>query len=174
MLATMGLPRSPRRVFLLAGLAFFIMFTLTARFSAYDGLFHYNIIPCSNLGFSTVSSSSHPPNSTSPGRAHLGLGLPDDEDRSPSAAEWSRISLSSSKESDTVSSKVTNVTEYLQQILRWPRPTYKGHWPPYADYVDKDYDPNRWEQFPMDEGFYNGNGIDAAHMQESLSTWSQV
>jgi hypothetical protein len=38
--------------------------------------------------------------------------------------------------------------EYMKDILDWERPKHKnGHWPPYEDFVLKDYDPNRWEAF---------------------------
>lgn len=38
--------------------------------------------------------------------------------------------------------------EYMKDILDWERPKHKnGHWPPYEDFVHKDYDPNRWEAF---------------------------
>jgi hypothetical protein len=43
----------------------------------------------------------------------------------------------------------TNIKEYMQSMLKWDRPTWDGHWPPFQDYVDKQYDPNRWEQFDM-------------------------
>lgn len=43
----------------------------------------------------------------------------------------------------------TNMKEYLKKMLKWPRPSWDGHWPPFQDYVDKAYDPNRWEQFDM-------------------------
>lgn len=38
--------------------------------------------------------------------------------------------------------------EYLREMLKWPRPQH-GHWPPFGDYVDKEYDPNRWEEFSL-------------------------
>jgi hypothetical protein len=43
----------------------------------------------------------------------------------------------------------TNMKEYMKSMLKWNRPSWDGHWPPFADYVDKEYDPNRWEQFDM-------------------------
>lgn len=46
-------------------------------------------------------------------------------------------------------SRPKNMKDRLQSILRWNRPTWEGHWPPFRDYVDKAYDPNRWEQFDM-------------------------
>jgi hypothetical protein len=43
----------------------------------------------------------------------------------------------------------TNWKEYMTKMLDWPRPSWSGHWPPFGDYVDKKYDPNRWEQFDL-------------------------
>ncbi|KAF1967262.1 hypothetical protein BU23DRAFT_484070 [Bimuria novae-zelandiae CBS 107.79] len=43
---------------------------------------------------------------------------------------------------------------YLEDMLDWNRPSWQGHWPPFADYEDKEYDPNRWEEFDYDERFY--------------------
>lgn len=42
-----------------------------------------------------------------------------------------------------------NMKAYMQRMLKWSRPTWNGHWPPFQDYVDKAYDPNRWEQFHL-------------------------
>lgn len=42
-----------------------------------------------------------------------------------------------------------NMKAYMQKMLKWARPTWDGHWPPFADYVDREYDPNRWEEFKM-------------------------
>jgi hypothetical protein len=36
---------------------------------------------------------------------------------------------------------------YVQAMMTWERPTWTGWWPPFADYIDKAYDPNRWEAF---------------------------
>jgi hypothetical protein len=46
-------------------------------------------------------------------------------------------------------SRPTNVKEYMKSMLKWSRPSWDGHWPPFQDYVDKAYDPNRWEKFNM-------------------------
>jgi hypothetical protein len=43
----------------------------------------------------------------------------------------------------------TNMKEYVKKMLKWPRPSWDGHWPPFQDYVNKAYDPNRWEHFDM-------------------------
>jgi hypothetical protein len=40
--------------------------------------------------------------------------------------------------------------EYMKDILNWRRPQDKdSHWPYYRDYKNRDYDPNRWEGFPL-------------------------
>lgn len=43
----------------------------------------------------------------------------------------------------------SSLKAYMRKMLKWDRPTWDGHWPPFADYVDKMYDPNRWERFKM-------------------------
>ncbi|RYN36849.1 hypothetical protein AA0112_g4524 [Alternaria arborescens] len=53
--------------------------------------------------------------------------------------------------------KPTNWTEYITKMLDWPRPSWNGHWPPFNDYVDKKYDPNRWEQFDLDYRIYESS-----------------
>jgi hypothetical protein len=50
---------------------------------------------------------------------------------------------------DLNQTRVTDWKKYMEGMLKWPRPNWDGHWPPFEDYVDKQYDPNRWEQFPM-------------------------
>ncbi|KAI9829675.1 MAG: hypothetical protein M1819_006046 [Sarea resinae] len=57
--------------------------------------------------------------------------------------------------------------EYLQEILKWDPPKNPDHWPPYDAYKDKDYDPNRWEGFSMNNGYYE-NGT--AHLTNSNSS----
>lgn len=42
-----------------------------------------------------------------------------------------------------------DMSAYMGRMLKWARPTWGGHWPPFRDYLDKAYDPNRWEQFEM-------------------------
>lgn len=36
---------------------------------------------------------------------------------------------------------------YMREMLDWNRPDYSDHWPPFDDYLDQGYDPNRWEEF---------------------------
>ncbi|KAH7134982.1 hypothetical protein B0J11DRAFT_148814 [Dendryphion nanum] len=52
--------------------------------------------------------------------------------------------------------KGNELKSYVKSLLRsWGRPTWDGHWPPFADYADKEYDPNRWEKFAIDYRPYN-------------------
>ncbi|KAH9882342.1 hypothetical protein J1614_000578 [Plenodomus biglobosus] len=51
----------------------------------------------------------------------------------------------------------SNLKEYVKEMLNWERPNWSGHWPPFSDYVNKAYDPNRWEQFPMDDRIYEAS-----------------
>ncbi|KAH8731961.1 hypothetical protein GQ44DRAFT_735653 [Phaeosphaeriaceae sp. PMI808] len=55
----------------------------------------------------------------------------------------------------TETARPVNLKEYMKSMLEWPRPTWEGHWPPFRDYVDKAYDPNRWEYFKMDYRVYD-------------------
>ncbi|KAF2727840.1 hypothetical protein EJ04DRAFT_593844 [Polyplosphaeria fusca] len=44
---------------------------------------------------------------------------------------------------------------YMKAMLQWPRPNWNGHWPPFGDYKNMEYDPNRWENFDLDYRAYN-------------------
>ncbi|KAL5401368.1 hypothetical protein PMIN06_011844 [Paraphaeosphaeria minitans] len=44
--------------------------------------------------------------------------------------------------------------KYMEGMLDWNRPSWVGHWPPFEDYIGRDYDPNRWEEFELDNRFY--------------------
>ena len=54
-------------------------------------------------------------------------------------------------------SRPTNIKEHMQSLLKWDRPNWGGHWPPFDVYIDKGYDPNRWEQFDMDYRAYESS-----------------
>ncbi|KAF2754002.1 hypothetical protein EJ05DRAFT_162245 [Pseudovirgaria hyperparasitica] len=57
--------------------------------------------------------------------------------------------------------RVQDPKAYIQQILNWNRPQPDpSHWPPYELYNDRDYDPNRWEQFEEDQDYYKDNGVE--------------
>ncbi|KAI5367246.1 hypothetical protein Slin15195_G023740 [Septoria linicola] len=52
----------------------------------------------------------------------------------------------------------------VQHLIKpWSAPKHGrgNHWPPYDDYKDKDYDPNKWEQFEWETGYYAENGVRA-------------
>jgi hypothetical protein len=59
------------------------------------------------------------------------------------------VTKASGAETSVPFARPTNVKEYMKSMLKWGRPSWDGHWPPFADYIDKAYDPNRWEQFDM-------------------------
>ncbi|KAF2084608.1 hypothetical protein K490DRAFT_48677, partial [Saccharata proteae CBS 121410] len=49
----------------------------------------------------------------------------------------------------------SNIRMYLDKMLQWARPEPdQSHWPAYQDYIGRDYDPNRWEAFPAERGYY--------------------
>lgn len=59
-----------------------------------------------------------------------GFGSPGSDDESPTSSPRSRVSLD------------------LQETLQWNPPVeVKDHYPPYDAYQNRDYDPNRWEDF---------------------------
>ena len=57
----------------------------------------------------------------------------------------------------------SNMKEYMKKMLKWSRPSWDGHWPPFQEYVNKAYDPNRWEAFDM------WVMIDHCHVQGKLT-----
>ncbi|KAF2269462.1 hypothetical protein CC78DRAFT_575024 [Lojkania enalia] len=48
-----------------------------------------------------------------------------------------------------------DMKKYMKEMLNWNRPSWLGHWPPFADYQEKEYDPNRWEKFDLDYRIYD-------------------
>lgn len=62
----------------------------------------------------------------------------------------------------------SNMREYMRKMLKWPRPSWDGHWPPFGDYINKAYDPNRWEQFDM-YVFATGCGVHDTNYRQGLS-----
>ena len=50
-------------------------------------------------------------------------------------------------EEDRNRTRISDWTSYVKGMLKWPRPSWEGHWPPFSDYIGKEYDPNRWEYF---------------------------
>ncbi|KAK3080822.1 hypothetical protein LTS18_012819 [Coniosporium uncinatum] len=60
----------------------------------------------------------------------------------------------------TVAAQSTNLREYMVNILKWQRSTgVRGHSPAYEEFAGKYYDPNRWEGFQHEVGYYLKNGI---------------
>lgn len=67
-------------------------------------------------------------------------------------AEYAIVDFSASHESKQAAIKK------LKQS--WTPPSESPqHWPPYGNYDDQDYDPNRWEGFEWDNDFYFNNGV---------------
>jgi hypothetical protein len=73
-----------------------------------------------------------------------------DPDAEPSIFPWLTVKGKSKSLVDGVkedSEPVENWGEYMNKMLDWDRPMLGNHWPPYWDYVGRNYDPNRWEGF---------------------------
>lgn len=58
----------------------------------------------------------------------------------------------------------------IQELIQpWrPENPQGGHWPPYEDYINSDYNPNRWEGFDFDNDFYVQNGIDGLKEEKDV------
>ena len=58
----------------------------------------------------------------------------------------------------------------IQELIRpWrPETPQPEHWPPYDQYINSDYNPNRWEGFDFDNDFYVQNGIDRLKEEKNV------
>ncbi|KAH7042681.1 hypothetical protein B0J12DRAFT_205816 [Macrophomina phaseolina] len=79
----------------------------------------------------------------------------------PNGSSWHAFKdvIKTKKESAITHTKklspVSNMRQYLNKMLVWSRPDPDpSHWPAYQDYITRDYDPNRWEAFPAERGYY--------------------
>lgn len=61
-------------------------------------------------------------------------------------APWGKKKENGSQLGDS-DTRPDDLRAYMEDMLDWNRPTRTDHWPPFADYADKAYDPNRWEDF---------------------------
>ncbi|KAG9543634.1 hypothetical protein KCV04_g21817, partial [Aureobasidium melanogenum] len=68
---------------------------------------------------------------------------------STSASSSGSKTASSAKITPFVHASYKELQAKIQEFIQWDRPNKGDHWPGYGDYVDKDYDPNRWEGLPM-------------------------
>ena len=81
--------------------------------------------------------------------------IPASSSHSPSASSSTSVSNSGSKTASLakitplVHASYRELQAKIQDFIQWDRPDKGDHWPGYGDYVDKDYDPNRWEGLPM-------------------------
>ncbi|KAH0388130.1 hypothetical protein KCU92_g1026, partial [Aureobasidium melanogenum] len=78
---------------------------------------------------------------------------------STSASTSGSKTASSAKITPFVHASYKELQAKIQDFIQWDRPNKGDHWPGYGDYVDKDYDPNRWEGLPMNVDYYRSNGI---------------
>lgn len=63
-----------------------------------------------------------------------------------------------------------HIQAQIQELIQPWRPENPegGHWPPYDDYINKDYNPNRWEGFDFDTDFYVQNGIERLKIEKNV------
>jgi hypothetical protein len=161
------LVRSPRRFAILACVAFAFIFLVLqqspwTRESVYERIPLFKSNPRPDQ--SPISNSNEPdlpqfedaghsavPIATS---SHVAPEKPVEVSQTPVASKTKALPPWVTAPSRTASfvpptPRPTNMKEYMKKMLDWGRPSWDGHWPPFNDYVDKEYDPNRWEQFPM-------------------------
>ncbi|ORX90489.1 hypothetical protein BCR34DRAFT_609123 [Clohesyomyces aquaticus] len=143
------LVRSPRKLIILSFVAFFFILAVLNR-SPWTTAAVYQQLP---LFQSPIQNHDHGLQSTDSSKTPDVAGA---EQQSTTAAATTS-SLKPNPPWSTGSSKTvpmpprpTNLKQYMQDMLNWTRPSWHGHWPPFGDYIDKGYDPNRWEEFPMD------------------------
>jgi hypothetical protein len=68
---------------------------------------------------------------------------------SASASTFASKTSSSAKITPFVHASHKELQAKIKEFIQWDPPDKGDHWPGYGDYVDKDYDPNRWEGLPM-------------------------
>jgi hypothetical protein len=68
---------------------------------------------------------------------------------STSASTSASKTSSSAKITPFVHASHKELQAKIKEFIQWDPPDKGDHWPGYGDYVDKDYDPNRWEGLPM-------------------------
>jgi hypothetical protein len=133
------LSRSSRRVALLSFFPFLLFLFLIHRLPYGANLEH---------GYTRFTTKLHPDEDTN--EAHLKA---EGWETSKGRPQWGPVEWqpSESTSAGAASSAETSSTKaYMQQILNWGRPREEdGHWPSYGHYIDKKYDPNRWEGLPL-------------------------
>jgi hypothetical protein len=73
-------------------------------------------------------------------------GAPAPQTESAAAPPWETVRGKGSR-LDHEDASVGEEKAYMEEMLDWHRPGGVGHWPPFDAYIDKAYDPNRWEEF---------------------------
>jgi hypothetical protein len=157
------LVRSPRRLAFFSLVAFVCIIAVLQQ-SPWASTSVYEQLPLfySSPSSPTPSPDSRPsssPNSSLENNPNVASGRPQDQEVVDAELQNTGTSNKPLPPWTTASSKPspldysppqpTNLKEYMKEMLNWRRPSWDGHWPPFLDYVDKEYDPNRWEEFEM-------------------------
>ncbi|KAF2646929.1 hypothetical protein P280DRAFT_21741 [Massarina eburnea CBS 473.64] len=143
------LARSPRK---LALLSFFVFVFFVAVWHESPWATHsvYEKLPLFN-GMKQQPIPNEKSRPLTPGAA---IQQGSQETLNENAGPWKSDSPKGSANLDYAASRPSDLREYMKKMLNWPRPNWSGHWPPFGDYINTEYDPNRWENFPMDERPY--------------------
>ncbi|KAF1962464.1 hypothetical protein CC80DRAFT_161405 [Byssothecium circinans] len=75
-------------------------------------------------------------------------------DKAESTLPWKTSASKTKPDVESASPRPSDLKEYMKSMLNWPRPSWNGHWPPFGDYLNTEYDPNRWENFELDDRPY--------------------
>ncbi|KAF2113683.1 hypothetical protein BDV96DRAFT_496189 [Lophiotrema nucula] len=143
--------RSPRKLLFLSFAAFLFILAVYKQSpwttsSMYEQMPLFSPRPFNSHG--NGSSKTPAVGDAVPGKEKQGPGRP----RLPWLSEASKMIPLDYRPPNT-----TNLKEYVTEMLNWSRPTWVGHWPPFGDYINMEYDPNRWEQFDMDYRIFNSS-----------------
>lgn len=140
--------RSPRRFAILTFIAFIFIFIVLQQ-SPWAHQKVYEQLPLFDLGIRPQDQSTIPFD----GQQNDAGGKPSEVPVASGTAINSSLPWvtgpSRSQPYVPPTPRPSNMKEYMKKMLKWSRPSWDGHWPPFKDYINKAYDPNRWEQFEM-------------------------
>ncbi|TKX26805.1 hypothetical protein C1H76_0959 [Elsinoe australis] len=57
-----------------------------------------------------------------------------------------------------------DLKKHIKDLTEWDTLKTQNHWPSWDAYKDTDYDPNRWEGFDWEPGYFTRNGV--KHLEE--------
>ncbi|KAF2200918.1 hypothetical protein GQ43DRAFT_472274 [Delitschia confertaspora ATCC 74209] len=156
------LVRSPRRLALLALFSFLLILLIVHQSPWVGGSNVYEQLPLfkserPDLDVSTTAGVGAFDSATQDvadehlkAEAEATVKLKDAGSNSGPRPPWTTTTTSKPSPLDYQEKRPGSLKQYMLEMLDWNRPSWGGHWPPFGDYVNKEYDPNRWEEFDVD------------------------